>query len=104
MVGSGNIGLIVSYQLMQAGVKVKAIVEGLFHRRLQSPRLETETLGRPLLMQHTVKRAIGTDRLEAVELVKLDDRFNEVATHFTMPTKALCVAVGLSPFRSSWHD
>ncbi len=28
MVGSGNIGLIVSYQLMQAGVQVKAIIEG----------------------------------------------------------------------------
>ena len=27
MVGSGNIGLIVSYQLLQAGVKVKAIIE-----------------------------------------------------------------------------
>src|SRR4030042_4599689 len=29
MVGSGNIGLIVSYQLLQAGVVVKAVIEGL---------------------------------------------------------------------------
>jgi len=29
MIGAGNIGLIVSYQLMQAGVSVAAIVEGL---------------------------------------------------------------------------
>ena len=27
MVGAGNIGLIVSYQLMQAGVNVKAIID-----------------------------------------------------------------------------
>jgi sarcosine oxidase subunit alpha len=99
MVGSGNIGLIVSYQLMQAGVKVKAIVEAasaIGGYKVHASKLKR--LGIPFYMQHTVKRAIGTDRLEAVELVKLDDRFNEVAnTSFTMPTKALCVAVGVSP-------
>ena len=52
MIGSGNIGLIVSYQLMQAGVKVKALVEALPHiggyavhaskiRRLGIPILKT---------------------------------------------------------------
>ncbi|MFA5235901.1 MAG: NAD(P)/FAD-dependent oxidoreductase [Bacilli bacterium] len=99
MIGSGNIGLIVSYQLMQAGVKVKAVVEAassIGGYKVHASKLKR--LGVPFYMQHTVKRAIGKDRLEAVELIKLDDRFNEMPdSMFTISTKALCVAVGLSP-------
>ena len=99
MVGSGNIGLIVSYQLIQAGVKVKALVEA-------APRIggylvhasKLKRLGVPILTQTTVKRAIGKTQLEAVELVSLDDKWQMIdGTEFLIETDALCIAVGLSP-------
>jgi len=99
MVGSGNIGLIVSYQLLQAGVKVKGIVEAAPYvggYKVHASKLKR--LGVPFYMQHTVKRAIGSDHLEAVEIVRLTDDFQEVDSDTKIiETKALCIAVGLSP-------
>ncbi len=62
MVGAGNIGLIVSYQLMQAGINVKAIIDA-------SPKIggylvhasKIRRMGIPILTSHTVKYAHGTD-------------------------------------------
>ena len=99
MIGSGNIGLIVSYQLIQAGVQVKAVVEAqdsIGGYKVHASKLKR--LGVPFLMQTTIKKAIGDQKLEAVELVKLDRNFNPVeGSEFQIKTNALCVAVGLSP-------
>jgi sarcosine oxidase, subunit alpha len=99
MVGSGNIGLIVSYQLIQAGVQVKGIIEAaqtIGGYKVHASKLKR--LGVPFYMQHTVKRAIGKEALEAVELIGLDEKFNRVyGTEKVIPVKALCIAVGLSP-------
>ena len=61
MIGSGNIGLIVSYQLMQAGIKVVGIVEAM-------PKIggylvhasKVRKLGVPIYTSHTIKEALGT--------------------------------------------
>lgn len=56
MVGSGNIGLIVSYQLIQAGVKVKAVLEASSHiggYLVHAAKLVR--LGVPILTRTTVK-------------------------------------------------
>lgn len=99
MVGSGNIGLIVSYQLMQAGVNVKGIVEAaksIGGYKVHASKLKR--LGVPFYMQHTVKRAIGKQELEAVEIIGLNDRFEPIpGTEEIIKVKALCIAVGLSP-------
>ncbi|HOJ45561.1 MAG TPA: NAD(P)/FAD-dependent oxidoreductase [Bacilli bacterium] len=99
MVGSGNIGLIVSYQLLQAGVKVKGIVEAASNiggYKVHASKLKR--LGIPFYMQYTVKRAMGTTALEAVEIIKLTDDFQEIEGQTKIiNTKALCIAVGLSP-------
>ena len=99
MVGSGNIGLIVSYQLMQAGVKIKGIIEAaptIGGYKVHASKLKR--LGVPFYMQHTVKRAIGKDKLEAVEIIRLNDQFQEVEGETkVIDVKALCIAVGLSP-------
>ncbi|RPI54887.1 MAG: FAD-dependent oxidoreductase, partial [Chloroflexi bacterium] len=58
MVGAGNVGLIVSYQLLQAGAEVVAVIEGL-------PRIggygvhasKIRRAGVPILTRHTVLRA-----------------------------------------------
>ncbi len=99
MVGSGNIGLIVSYQLMQAGVNVKAVLEA-------APRIggykvhasKLKRLGVEILTSTTINKAIGTDSLEKIEIVSLDEKWNKVPnTEKVITTDTLCISVGLSP-------
>lgn len=99
MVGAGNIGLIVSYQLMQAGINVKAILDA-------SPRIggylvhasKIRRMGIPILTSHTIKFAHGTDKLEKVTLCKLDEKWQQVpGSEFDIETDVLCISVGLSP-------
>lgn len=99
MVGAGNIGLIVSYQLMQAGAKVKAIVEA-------SPSIggylvhaaKIRRMGVPIFTQHTIKTAIGQDAVEAVVIHRLDEKWHPMpGTEKTFSCDLLCLAVGLSP-------
>ena len=99
MIGAGNIGLIVSYQLMQAGVRVKAILEG-------GPRIggylvhasKVRRMGVPIKTRHSVKEAHGTDKLEAVTVWQLDDKWQGIpGTEEHIECDTLCVSVGLSP-------
>ncbi len=99
MVGAGNIGLIVSYQLMQAGVDVAAIIEG-------SPKIggylvhasKVRRLGIPILTGHTIKSAHGTDKVERAIICKLDDKWQHIpGTEQELDVDAICLAVGLSP-------
>jgi len=101
MLGAGNIGLIVSYQLMQAGVEVIAVVEG-------SPTIggylvhasKLRRMGVPIFTSHTIKNAKGanTNGLESVTLWKLDENWQGISgSEFTYHVDALCIAVGLSP-------
>ncbi len=76
MIGSGNVGLIVSYQLMQAGADVVALIEA-------APQIggygvhaaKIRRAGVPIYLSHTVKRAMGEDQVESVEIVELDSRW-----------------------------
>lgn len=58
-VGAGNIGYLVSYQLMQAGAKVKAIIEAQPREGgfpVQANRVRR--LGIPILLSHTLVKAL----------------------------------------------
>jgi len=99
MVGAGNIGLIVSYQLMQAGVNVKAILDA-------SPTIggylvhasKIRRMGVPILTRHTVKRADGTDSLEKATIVELDEKWQEIpGSEQELDVDVMCVSIGLSP-------
>jgi sarcosine oxidase subunit alpha len=99
MLGAGNIGLIVSYQLIQAGVEVLAVIEG-------SPKIggflvhasKLRRMGVPILTSHSVKAAHGNKTLEAVTIWKLDENWKGIeGTEHTYDTDTLCVSVGLSP-------
>jgi sarcosine oxidase, subunit alpha len=99
MVGSGNIGLIVSYQLLQAGVKVKAIIEAsptIGGYKVHASKIRR--LGVPILTSTTVKKAIGKDAIEKIEIVSLDEKWKEIPnTSQIIGLDALCISVGLSP-------
>lgn len=102
MVGSGNIGLIVSYQLMQAGVEVLCVIEtastiGGF--KVHASKLRR--YGVNIYPNTTVKRAIGKDKIEQVELVKLNEKWEMIpGTEEIYDVDALCIAVGLTPMTS----
>ncbi len=99
MVGAGNIGLIVSYQLLQAGVEVAAVVEAMpqvggydVHAR------KIQRAGVPILTSHTVKAVHGTRTVEGATVWALGGDFRPIPgteQHFQVDT--VCLAVGLTP-------
>ncbi|SKC48796.1 NAD(P)/FAD-dependent oxidoreductase [Maledivibacter halophilus] len=99
MVGAGNIGLIVSYQLMQAGVNVKGILDAaptiggyLVHAS------KVRRMGVPIYTGYTVKEAYGKDYLEKATIIKLDENWQEIeGTEEDFDIDVLCISVGLSP-------
>lgn len=99
MIGSGNVGLIVSYQLMQAGANVVALIEA-------APQIggygvhaaKIRRAGVPIYLSHTVKRAIGQEQVLAAEIVKLDSGWQQVSgSEFILDIDTICIAVGLTP-------
>lgn len=99
MVGAGNVGLIVGYQMLQAGVNVKAVVEAmptiggyLVHAS------KLRRMGVPILTSHTIKQAIGKEHVEGATIVKLDEKWQSIeGTEQYIDVDLICIAVGLSP-------
>lgn len=99
MVGAGNIGLIVSYQLMQAGVEVAAIIDA-------APKIggylvhasKIRRMGVPILTSHTVKEAIGKEFIEKAIICQVDDKFQAIeGTEIEFDVDVMCISVGLTP-------
>ena len=98
MVGAGNIGLIVSYQLRQAGVNVVGIVEA-------APKVggywvhaaKVRRLGIPIYLCHTVTRAIGEQNVEGAYIQELNEQFQPIGKEQFVECDTICMAVGLSP-------
>jgi NADPH-dependent 2,4-dienoyl-CoA reductase/sulfur reductase-like enzyme len=99
MVGSGNVGLIVAYQLLQAGAKVIALVEAA--SRVGGYMVHASKLSRagvPILLSHTVLEARGTDSVEEAVIVAIDDKWLPIrGTEQILRVDLICIAVGLSP-------
>lgn len=99
MVGSGNIGLIVSYQMMQAGIEVVALIEimdkiggyNVHAAKLRRP-------GVPILTSQTIKYALGKDFVTGAMIVKVNKKFKPIkGTEKKLKVDMICLAVGLSP-------
>ncbi len=99
MVGAGNIGVIVSYQLLQAGVEVPAIIEALPHIGAYHVHAsKVRRMGVPIYTSHTVLSAHGKDSLEKITMVAIDqDRQPVAGTEQELDVDVLCIAVGLTP-------
>lgn len=99
MVGSGNVGLIVSYQLMQAGAEVVAVVEA--DSKVGGYGVHAEKIRRvgvPILLSHTIKEARGKESVEEVTLIRLDEEWQAIqGTERTLSVDFVCLAVGLTP-------
>ena len=99
MVGSGNVGVIVSYQMMQAGCRVAALIDA-------APEIggyavhaaKIARVGVPFMMSHTIKEAHGKDRVEGATVIQVDDSWQPIAgTEKRFEVDTICIAVGLNP-------
>ena len=99
MLGSGNVGLVVSFQLLQCGCEVAALVDA-------APRVggygvhaaKVARTGVPFYLSHTIVEAEGDDHVTGVTIAEVDDKFQFIPgteKHFSVDT--ICLAVGLSP-------
>lgn len=99
MLGSGNVGLVVSFQLLQCGCEVVALVDA-------APRVggygvhaaKVARTGVPFYLSHTIVEAEGDDCVTGVTIAEVDSSFNFIKgteKHFDVDT--ICLAVGLSP-------
>ncbi len=99
MVGSGNVGLIVSYQLVQAGAEVLAIVEalpGIGGYLVHAAKIRR--MGVPILTSHTILRAEGKDSVEKVTISEINQNFKPIKkTEKVLKADLVCLAVGLEP-------
>ena len=99
MVGAGNIGVIVSYQLLQAGVEVSAVVEAL--PTIGAYQVHASKLvrcGVDILTSHTIVKAYGDESVEGATIAKLDDKWNIVeGTQRDISVDTICLSVGLNP-------
>ncbi|MFH1013013.1 MAG: FAD-dependent oxidoreductase, partial [Thermoplasmatota archaeon] len=99
MVGAGNVGLIVSYQLLQAGIKVDRVVEaapiiGGYH--VHAAKLCR--CGVPIFTKHSVKEVFGKDCVEGAVVVRLDDHWQPIeGSEQIVSCDTVCLAVGLTP-------
>lgn len=99
MLGSGNVGLVVSFQLMQCGCEVVALVDA-------APKVggygvhaaKVARTGVPFYLSHTIVRAEGEECVTGVTIAEVDNNFKFIPgteKHFDVDT--ICLAVGLSP-------
>ena len=100
MVGSGNVGLIVSYQLKQAGCLVSGVVEIL--PKIAGYKVHASKIRRagiPILTSYTIKEAKGKDYVKSVVITKVNESFKPIdGTELEIDCDLICIAAGLQPF------
>jgi len=99
MIGAGNVGLIVSYQLMQAGAKVVGVVEALpciggYHVHAAKLR----RAGVPMYTGHIVVRAGGKGRVRSATIARIGKNWKPIpGTEKRLQVDLITFAVGLRP-------
>ncbi|HEY3314105.1 MAG TPA: FAD-dependent oxidoreductase [Bacillota bacterium] len=99
MVGAGNIGLIVSYQLLQARVEVAAVVEAApFIGGYLVHAAKIRRAGVPILTGHSVKEAVGEREVQGAVVWRLDEKWHPLpGTEEPVDCDVICLATGLTP-------
>ncbi len=98
IVGAGNVGLIIGYQLLQAGVEVKALIEAMPHvggYLVHASKLAR--LGVPILLRHTIKEAKGEEYVNGATIIEVDENKQPIeGTERKLDVDLILIAVGLS--------
>ena len=100
ILGSGDIGMIMARRLIFEGAKVERVLEimpylsGLTRNYVQC----LHDFDIPLQLQHTVKRIIGSNRVEAIETIAVNDNWEHIpGSEEIIPCDTLLLSVGLIP-------
>jgi NADPH-dependent 2,4-dienoyl-CoA reductase/sulfur reductase-like enzyme len=100
ILGSGDIGMIMARRLTLEGAQVERVLEvmpyltGLTRNYVQC----LQDFNIPLQLQHTVQHIYGKDRVEAIEAVRVDERWNPIpGSSEIIPCDTLLLSVGLIP-------
>ncbi|MBU1037742.1 MAG: NAD(P)/FAD-dependent oxidoreductase [Candidatus Omnitrophica bacterium] len=100
IVGSGDIGLIMARRLVLEGAKVSGVVEieaqsrGLARNIVQC----IEDFDIPIYFNHKISRIYGKNRVERVDIVRVDGNFNEIpGSSFEIKCDTILMSVGLIP-------
>ena len=99
VLGGGNVGLIGAYHALQAGMTVVGLAEAMSccgGYKVHADKIKR--LGVPIFTDHTVLAAHGSEKLEAVTIAKVDEKFRPVpGSERSWEVDTLLVAVGLNP-------
>jgi NADPH-dependent 2,4-dienoyl-CoA reductase/sulfur reductase-like enzyme len=100
IVGSGNVGLIVAYQLAQAGAYVIGVIEALPHvGGYQVHAGKIRRIGIPILTRYTVLEAYGNPEVNSAVIAKLDGDGKVLDdSRINIACDLVLLAVGLRPF------
>jgi len=100
ILGSGDVGMIMARRLTLEGVEVKAVVEvlpyvsGLIRNEVQC----LHDFNIPILLQYTVTKVHGKERVEAVTIARVDNNWDPIAgTERIMECDTLLISAGLMP-------
>lgn len=98
VVGAGNVGLIVAYQLLQADIEVIALVEMM--PKLGGYLVHASKLvrhGVPILLRHTIREITGDEYVRRATIMEVDENGKPVeGTEQELDVDLILTAVGLS--------
>lgn len=100
ILGSGDIGLIMARRCTLEGISVEGVYELMPYANGLRRNVKNclDDFGIPLHLSTTVTRVIGHDRVEAVEVSKVDERLAPIpGTERIVPCDTLLLSVGLIP-------
>lgn len=100
ILGSGDIGLIMARRCTLEGISVEGVYELMPHANGLRRNVKNclDDFGIPLHLSTTVTRVIGHDRVEAVEVSRVDESLAPIpGTERVVPCDTLLLSVGLIP-------
>ena len=100
ILGSGDIGLIMARRLTLEGAKIEGVYEAKSTPSGLSRNLSQclDDYNIPIYLSHTITKIIGTDRVEAVEIAKVDKKMKPISgTEMIVECDSVILSVGLIP-------
>lgn len=100
ILGSGDIGLIMARRCTLEGISVEGVYELMPYANELRRNVKNclDDFGIPLHLSTTVTRVIGHDRMEAVEVSRVDESLAPIpGTEHVVPCDTLLLSVGLIP-------
>lgn len=99
MVGCGNVGVVVAWQMLQAGCEVTAMIDAA--REIGGYAVHAAKVARtgvPFHLSHTILEAHGEDRVSGATIAQVDANWQPIpGSEKTLGVDTICLAVGLNP-------